>query len=128
MIGGDISSFIAGIRSECPDIASIWLIGSRANGGATESSDWDFIAIADKQTLSKLENLTELHRPDVDFFVVVDGDNFQCAWGERDKTGSLSSWEWDFISDTQAEYTGAKELKNEEGRKVVLNRCAAIRV
>ena len=104
----EILSFLSHIKNSYSGIQSIWLIGSRANEKANENSDWDFLAFADKKTLDLLEKAIELHKPNVDFLVVTDGENFQNAWGEKTKSGTLSLWKWRVLDDTRAEYSGVK--------------------
>ena len=127
-MNSDIYSWLTQVKTTVPSIESIWLIGSRANGNASETSDWDFIAFGTGEALEQIRNASELHRPDADFLVVVNGEDFENAWGERDKTGALSSWEWKRVSDMRAEYTEAKWVETEEEAKVVLRRRHAIRV
>lgn len=50
------------------------------------------------------------------------------AWGEKNKTGSLSEWEWKQISETEAQYTETKWVENEEQARVVSKRRRAVRV
>jgi predicted nucleotidyltransferase len=42
-----IDIFIRRLAGVQPSPESIWLIGSRANGGATNKSDWDFVVFGD---------------------------------------------------------------------------------
>lgn len=63
-------------------IIEIWFIGSRANGTSRPDSDWDFLAFANPSVLEFLAAETDLQRPDIDFLVSTDGDNFQSAWGK----------------------------------------------
>lgn len=90
-----------------PGISELWLIGSRANGSPRPDSDWDFLAFANPTVLAVLQAETTLHRHDVDFLVVVDGDNFQSAWGEF-KSGSLTRWHWVKLGRALATYQGEK--------------------
>ena len=62
------------------------------------------------------------------FLLSKNGEDFKNAWGEKEKAGALSSWEWNFISDSHAEYTEAKWVETEENAQVVLKRRNAIRV
>ncbi len=121
-----IEEFIESIGAACAALSSIWLVGSRANGSATEKSDWDFLAFGSEEAHRFLQDASQFHRPDVDFLVVVNGEDFRCAWGEKDKSGSLSSWEWAQSSERQAEYTETKWVETEEEAKVVSKRRQAI--
>jgi hypothetical protein len=127
-INPDVRDFLFRLASECPALSSVWLIGSRANGTATPSSDWDFIAIGTEQSLEYLRGATHLHRNDTDFLVVTNGDDFSAAWGETDKRGSLSEWEWKEISESHSRYTQAKRMGPEDGSAVELQVREALRV
>ncbi|MES2365219.1 MAG: nucleotidyltransferase domain-containing protein [Pseudomonadota bacterium] len=124
----EICSLLVQVKAAYSSIESVWLIGSRANGSASETSDWDFIVFANRETLEHLRSTVEFHRANVDFLVVVNGEDFENAWGEKDKTGALSAWEWKLVTDAHAEYTETKWVETEENAKVVLQRRKAIRV
>ena len=115
-----IDRFLDLVAASSPGLTSVWLIGSRANGTATSSSEWDFIAFGTEATLEFLRTATHLHHEKTDFFVVTNGEDFQAAWGEIDKTGSLSEWNWNELSKTEAKYTQAKSVEREEGSRVEL--------
>ena len=124
----EICSWLTQIKTAFPSIQSLWLIGSRANGSAREISDWDFIVFANREILMQIQNASYLHRSDVDFLVVTNGENFENGWGEKDKTGILSSWEWKIVTDSLAEYTEIKWVETEEDAKLVSRRRKAVRV
>lgn len=126
----EIASWLAELKTRCPSIQSVWLIGSRANKSAHAASDWDFIAFGNSQSSIEIESSSELHRLDVDFLLVVNGNDFSNAWGIRDKRGTLSSWEWILMSNTHAEYTETKwvETETEDGAKLICQRRIATRV
>lgn len=44
--------------------------------------------------------------------MLFDGDNFRDPW--RNKTGSLSEWEWKIHSPHEANYVGTKWVEDEE--------------
>lgn len=123
-----IVSFVANVAASCRELSSIWLIGSRANGTATSKSDWDFIAFGSEEAYECLQASPQIHRTRTDFLVVTNGNDFRNAWGETDKTGSLSKWEWKSVSDTVAEYTEAKWVEQEDGSGFKLTRSKAIRL
>jgi len=120
-----MEEFLKQVCHKCAGISSIWLIGSRANDTAKEDSDWDFIVFADQAILECIKGEKDLHLPNVDFLVVYDGESFVNAWGEKEKTGSLSHWQWKQTSSDQAEYKGAKWIDGEDGG-VVSQRHKAI--
>ncbi len=78
-----IERFLEQVATSSPGLGSVWLIGSRANGTATESSDWDFIAFGTEATLKYLRAATQLHRAKTDFLVVTNGEDFQVCMGRE---------------------------------------------
>lgn len=124
----EIRQLLDRIGQRAPDLSAVWLIGSRANDAVQPSSDWDFIAIGTAKTLAYLRSATDLHRPGVDFLVVTNGDDFESAWGERDKTGSLLEWEWKELDERRAMYTQSKWLDAADGAGVRLTRVCGLRV
>ena len=98
------------LLAACPGIREIWLIGSRANGTATDRSDWDFLVFADRHAYTALARMPHLNEPDVDLMVLWDRDNFVKPWpeGDREKGGSLTGWKWERHSDAWATYMERK--------------------
>ena len=123
-----IRQFVESIGQAAPGLGDVWLIGSRANGTAKDSSDWDFIAMGTIATLDFLKKSTLFHRSDVDFLVVTDGDGFMSAWGGREKGGYLSEWGWEQQSETLANYNQTKWIDSTDGSDVQTTRVRAIRV
>ena len=124
----DISDFVHKIGREAPELVEIWLIGSRANDSASVESDWDFIAMGSTNTLAYLQKSVHLHRADVDFLVVINGDDFEVAWGDRPKSGSLNEWEWTKKSNIDAEYMQSKMLIHADWNECKINKVRAVRV
>ena len=122
------SQFLAQVAAISPGLKSIWLVGSRANGTTTSESDWDFIAFGTNETLEFLQNATALHRTRTDFLVVTNDEDFRAAWGEPDKTGSLSEWHWKELNSTEAEYMQSKWIDQEDGAGVKVSRAIGIKV
>jgi hypothetical protein len=88
----------------------VWLLGSRANGYATDSSDWDLLVIGPPCLCRELS----CRKPWIGFDVLVNvkGRNgFASPWVSdgRRKKGSLKSWGWRLASDVEASYMGMKE-------------------
>jgi hypothetical protein len=105
-----ISIFLDQLAEHCPDIASVWLIGARADDDTLDSRSyfgWDLVAFADDATLRRLRGATELHRDDVCLRVVTDGDHFAPAWGDRSREGALSRWRWRSAGEREAFYAQA---------------------
>ena len=123
-----MDEFLNRLCSECEGISSIWLVGSRANGTFRDDSDWDYIVFADQSFLEYLKGREDLHVQNVDFLVVFDGNKFQNAWGLKEKTGSLSSWQWRQTTGERAEYMEAKWEGDDENGDVVCTNKNAIRV
>ena len=88
----------------------VWLIGSRANGNARADSDWDLLVFGDKALLDALRDEEPVEETDV--LVVHDGNAFESPWKTRKEgvlmSGSLSGWEWQRDSETEATYSGTK--------------------
>jgi len=123
-----MQSLVSEIGRSAPGLHEIWLIGSQANGTATPASDWDFIAFGTTETLAYIRDARHLHVPNVDFLVVEGADIFVSAWGEMDKSGSLSGWEWGRTVERTAQYTQSKWIDREDGAGVQLSRKSAIKV
>lgn len=124
----DITSFISTLVARCPDLRSIWMIGSRANASWTSTSDWDFIAMGSAESLKYLQRAQHLHRPDVDFLVVTDHDAFCSAWSKPQKCGSLSGWQWTVTSPDHAQYVQSKWVEKEDGSGVKCTKALAVKV
>lgn len=103
--------YVAVLIAAYPAIREVWLIGSRADNTASPSSDWDYLAFADRFTFDDLARRDgDLNDPAIDLLLVYDDDQFCKPWpdGERQKKGSLSGWEWRKQSDTHATYRATK--------------------
>lgn len=120
-------AFAQQVASGDEDVLTVWLIGSRANGTSTPSSDWDFLVFGSEGTLARLRNSTALQRDGTDLLVVTNNNEFEGTWGTA-KTGSLLQWEWRQLSEAEAEYMAAKWVEREDGSNMVLSRKRAIRV
>jgi predicted nucleotidyltransferase len=99
----DLISYLLGISME------VWLIGSRANETYKASSDWDFLVFGNKMLLNEISKIPIIKG--VDVLVVIDGNEFERPWCLSDgtsKSGSLISWDWKKLSDSEATYKGTK--------------------
>ena len=104
----DVDAYVRKVAASHRNVTEMWLLGSRANGTATETSDWDILAFADESTLNSLREDYQLHHPAVDLLVVKSADDrFEKHW-EKKKSGSLELWQWNRLSDTEATYRSAK--------------------
>jgi Polymerase beta, Nucleotidyltransferase len=99
-----------------PSIKQVWLIGSRADGSARPSSDWDYVVMADHSTLDALSAAPRFNDPAVDLLVVCDGDHFRKPWpdGDREKHGSLTGWDWQETSESKATYKATKPRDDDD--------------
>jgi hypothetical protein len=100
--GAAPSDGVLRLLAACLDIDSLW---SLDHGGAAGSR---LLAFADERTLKHLCASEQLHIPDVEFLVVVDGDAFASAWGPSRVSGSLVRWAWRQASGHEAYYDEAR--------------------
>lgn len=105
-----IASLVDSLRSRAREV---WLIGSRANGTETTTSDWDLLVFGNEALLTELESSREVDGADV--LVVFDGTSFRSPWSRAAdgmKSGTLSGWKWQLVSDAEATYEGTKWPKD----------------
>jgi hypothetical protein len=129
MLEEAIQRYVSELVSAYPDIESVWLIGSRANGTSRPESDWDLIAFGSQSIFQSLRSDVRFHHEHIDLVVVYDGDTFEKPWGEREKGGSLSGWRWLRQSATRAVYRATKPIFNERGEEefeVKVTQCVAL--
>jgi predicted nucleotidyltransferase len=103
---------LARLKAAHPSIAEVWLIGSRANGTSKCESDWDFIVFGPLGLREAMAQDKSLARPDVDLLVASPDGVVADPW--KVKSGTLSNWEWNRISNSQATYIGRKSMPDEE--------------
>ena len=106
-----LSRFVKQLVYRCPAMRSVWTIGERADGDAADSPRpfaWDLVAFADSATLHYLRRAADLHRADVLLRVVTDGDRFEIAWGDVERSGSLFGWDWCRATEVDAFYSEAR--------------------
>ncbi len=123
-----IDDFLSKITRAHPGIREIWLFGSRAKGEARANSDWNLFLFADEESLQQLGRNIRFKRAAVQVLVVCDGDAFREPWGKKPKQGYLSEWEWEKISDREAQYCGIKWAQEEKGGQTAMELCKAIRL
>lgn len=123
----EIAEYARGLAEACGGITTIWLLGSRANGTARDDSDWDLLVFGSEDVFECLQSNDEVHRDDVDCFVLLDDDAFERAWGER-KSGSLAGWKWQQLTATQAQYTETRWSDREGSTGVISKQRRAIRI
>jgi hypothetical protein len=100
----DITAFVSLVLVSCLDIRSVWSMDHCPDESRLTPARHELLAFADASTLQRLRRYEHLHRVDVEFLVVVDGDLFESAWGPRKLSGSLARWAWRQISPHEAYY------------------------
>jgi hypothetical protein len=110
----EVAEFVKRIRQICPPPSSVWLIGSRANGRATESSDTDLLVMGSTVFLEMLRDQVEAPGG-IDCLVVYDGNNYKDPW--QDKSGSLEKLAWTIVSEDHASYIGTQWIPDEESSR-----------
>ena len=120
--------FIAALLLGCLDIRSLWSLDHSAGDTCLQPGRSQLLAFADLATLRHLRIREDLHRTDVALLVVVDGDDFESAWGSCRLSGSLSRWAWRQISAHEAYYEEARweERTREAGNVVRVRRKALL--
>jgi hypothetical protein len=104
----EISGFISRIVECCLDIRAIWHIGHDEAGAVSGTPRWELLAFADEPTLRRLRKSADLHTDEIDVLVVIDGDRFENAWGQRRLSGSLVRWGWQQVRPAEAYYNEAR--------------------
>lgn len=112
VISDSTSRYIQSLIENHTCIHEIWLFGSRADGNATPSSDWDLLVFADDSTLQQMRRDLQLQSSMYDLFVVYDGNKFVQPWGENPKSGSLNEWKWERKSSHEADYRATHPTKD----------------
>ena len=100
----EITAFVSRVLASCLDIHAIWSMDHRPDESRPAPLRHELLAFADAPTLQRLRRCEYLHRVDVEFLVVIDGDLFESAWGPRKLSGSLARWAWRQISPHEAYY------------------------
>jgi len=115
MLTEEINELLDALVKNVPGIKSIWLIGSRANGTATPSSDWDFLIFGNYSVVELIRSSSEWYLDNIDLLVVTEGGKFTEPYGSG-KSGDLISWMWHREGPATATYQGSKcELFNPDG-------------
>lgn len=125
-----ISQYIEELAATYPAITSAWLIGSRANGTAKPTSDWDILLFSDEAVVKAIAGNDRFHRKDVDLLIVKESGQFEKPWGIP-KSGSLARWQWQQESPLEASYVEVKfipDAPDSQHGEMVEKRVRAIRV
>ena len=110
----ELEKYIKELTNAFEGIKIIWLFGSRANNRNKPLSDWDLLVFADIKTYEDIKIDEYHHRGAVDLLIVIDGNQFIKPWGEE-KKGSINSWHWEVVSESEAEYDHIKFIPDKPG-------------
>lgn len=105
-----VVEFIDAITGVSPLPQAVWIIGSQANGRATDQSDTDLLVFASAGFLDSLQMLAA--PVGIDCLVVFNGNDFADPWSK--KSGSLEQWRWKLNSPRKAQYIGTKWVPDVE--------------
>lgn len=89
-----VAAMVSRVVATCLEIRSVWLVDLSPDDSDAEPRQYQLMAFADAATLLRLRKLEDLHRSDVHFLVITDGDAFDTAWGPTKLSGSLGRWAW----------------------------------
>jgi hypothetical protein len=121
----ELSAFVSHVLLHGLEIRAVWSVG-HADADAVPGR-CELLVFADRPTLQRLRKSAHPHRADIDLLVVVDGDQFENAWGEHRVSGSLARWAWRQVSPELAYYDESKWAeRGGEGGSVVRVRRKAI--
>ena len=114
--GVDIEVYVRELVRLCPGISAIWLIGSRANGTARPTSDYDLVVFTDRGLFESMRTHGSVRNQEIDLFIVFGSNgDFETPWGE--KKGNLKDWEWSQESPGTANYRSVKFMPDKPGSK-----------
>ncbi|MBB6558884.1 hypothetical protein HNP48_001548 [Acidovorax soli] len=105
-----VVEFIQAIAALSSPPQAVWMIGSQANGWATDQSDTDLLVFASAEFVDSLQKRDA--PVGIDCLVVFNGNDFIDPWSK--KSGSLEQWRWKMNSPRNAQYIGAKWVPDEE--------------
>ena len=122
----EIASILTGLLARNVEI---WLIGSRANGTAKETSDWDFVVFGGPQVLVALQQETPV--ASLDLLVVVDPHTYISPWPRvedgQPKKGNWGQWKWRKVSEDQATYEATKWADEDDYPDISTKRGVRVR-
>ena len=126
---GHIAAYLRGLTAAYPEIVSIWLFGSRANGREKQDSDWDLLDFGNRSVLDALRQSRTFVHPEIDLFIVHDGNRFENPWPDNGeiKSGRLWSsldpnggpwvcgYNWHEVSARLATYFSTRNIDGSDG-------------
>jgi len=116
LLNAEKQRYVDELCAVVPEIQSVWLIGSRANGTARPDSDWDFLAFGVPRLRQTFAKHLELRKDDVDVFVRDEDGDFRAPWPDSDRV--LERIEWKQVSPTQATYMATKPKRGLDGQEL----------
>jgi hypothetical protein len=124
----ELTVFLSRLLARCLDIRAVWSVGHADRALESPDSVRELLVFADGPTLQRLRASNTLHRADVEILVVVDGNQFENAWGARRLSGSLARWAWRQVTDELAYYDESKWAHHEaeDGAVVRVRRKAVL--
>ena len=104
-----ISQAVAELAST-PATREVWLIGSRANGSANETSDWDLMVFSDEEPapVAPRRELIDVLHVGPSGHVLLEGK-------PKEFTLQLRDFQWSVLAERQASYLGKKPVKLDDG-------------
>src|ERR1044071_735301 len=87
-----LSAFLSHVLLHGLEIRAVWSVGHADDLPVQRLCE--LLVFADGPTLQRLRKSARPHRAAIDVLVVVDGDQFENAWGERRGLGSLARRAW----------------------------------
>ena len=115
-----ITGFIHRVLVTCADMGPVWSLGHAPGEPWTRFAQYRLLGFADAATLRRLRASEHLHRSDIEFLVVVDGDRFASAWGPRDSCGSLAQCAWRQTASNEAHYDESRWAQGNAGDRAVV--------
>ena len=110
----EVQTFVHAVCGLTHRPASIWLIGSQANGRATEQSDSDLLIFGSSFLIEELQR--DIPAPlNIDALVVYNGNDYCDPW--KNKRGSLENLKWRLESATVASYEGVRWTADSESEE-----------
>jgi hypothetical protein len=114
-----ITRFTHRVLAACLDIGSVWSIDHAPDEPWTDIGRCRLLAFASASVLRRLQTCEHLHSADIEFLVVIDGDEFASAWGPTRLSGSLARWAWRQTAVNEAYYDESRWARRDSGSGAV---------
>lgn len=102
-----VTAMVFQLVATCLDIRAVWSLDHDPGDAWMTPEPHPLLAFADATTLARLRKSDELHGESA-LMVVIDGDNFECAWPPGKLSGSLARWAWRQTTPDEAYYDEAR--------------------